>query len=415
MLGEGLRAGLNYLGVENRTVCYLEREAYAASVLVARMEDESLDAAPIWPDLLTFDGRPWRGVVDCIAAGFPCQDLSLAGKRAGLDGARSGLFFDILDIADACGARYLFLENVAGIASATATAVDEAEGALEERAAARVLGELADRGWDAEWLTLSASDVGASHGRARWFCFAWRKLDDADRTGAQRTGRAESGAGAGCEELGNAGLQYIDLQQREDGAEHPGTGEPVANTQLPERRALCVCGVGSQQGHDCRRRETHGGTGIADAALGHTGLQHQQPQQRPDGAEHQAAGQLMADTERVGSERRRDAGNVACTCGNAESEARERQRRGLAADGCGGSIFVPGPADNRWPEIIARQPWLAPALSKEAESLLCGAADGLAPGLDFGHRAQRLKCVGNGVVALQAAAAVVQLLRRAVN
>ena len=146
MLGEGLRAGLQYMGVETRTVCHIEREAYAAAVLAARMEEGSMDPAPVWSDLLTFDAAAWRGAVDCIVAGFPCQDLSLAGKRAGLDGKRSGLFFDILDIADACGARYLFLENVAGIASATASVVDEAEDALEERAAAPVMGGLAYRG-----------------------------------------------------------------------------------------------------------------------------------------------------------------------------------------------------------------------------------------------------------------------------
>lgn len=174
MLGEGLRAGLTYMGIAHRTVCYVEREAHAAAVLAARMEEGSLDAAPVWADLCTFDAEAWRGKVDCVVAGFPCQDLSLAGRRAGLDGARSGLFFNVLDIAEACGAWCLFLENVAGIASATATVVDEAEGELEERAAARVLGELADRGWDSEWITLSASEVGASHGRARWFCWAWR-------------------------------------------------------------------------------------------------------------------------------------------------------------------------------------------------------------------------------------------------
>lgn len=175
MLGEGLRAGLRYMGIETRACCFVEREAYPASVLAARIEEGSLEPAPVWSDLLAFDGTAWRGAVDGIVAGFPCQDLSLAGRRAGLDGKRSGLFFDILDIADDCGAWFLFLENVSGIASATATAVDEAEGALKERAASRVLGELADRGWHAEWLTLSASDVGASHGRARWFCLAWRR------------------------------------------------------------------------------------------------------------------------------------------------------------------------------------------------------------------------------------------------
>lgn len=219
MLDVGLAAGLEHLGFDLRTILYAEREAYPAAVLGARMEEGSLHPAPIWfGDFTKLTAAKFRGVVDCIVAGFPCQDLSLAGKRAGLDGARSGLFFDILDIADACGARGLFLENVAGIASATASVVDEAEGDLEERAAARVLGELADRGWHAEWLTLSASDVGASHGRARWFCWAWRTMDDT--TGArcdgarQRTATDSSGreclSGEGCTNMGYAtskGLQ----------------------------------------------------------------------------------------------------------------------------------------------------------------------------------------------------------------
>ena len=175
MLGEGFRGGLEYLGIRHRSCCYVEREAYAASVLVARMEEGSLDEAPIWADVTTFDARAWRGKVDCIVAGFPCQDLSVAGRRAGLDGKRSGLFFEVVRIATDSGARLIFLENVAGIASATATVMDETEGELDERAAARVVGELADCGWDAEWITISASDVGASHGRARWFCIAWRE------------------------------------------------------------------------------------------------------------------------------------------------------------------------------------------------------------------------------------------------
>jgi hypothetical protein len=88
------------------------------------------------------------------------------------------------------------------------------------------------------------------------------------------------------------------------------------------------------------------------------------------------------------------------------------------------SLFAPGPSDPRWAGIIADRPWLRPALSIEgehdakaafsaAQSLLCRAPDGLAAGLDFSHRAQRLKCVGNGVVALQAAAAFVVLAERA--
>jgi site-specific DNA-cytosine methylase len=204
MLGEGVRAALEFYGWQHRTVAYVERETAAAAQLVALMGSECLDAAPIWPDLTTFDGAAWRGKVDCVIAGFPCQDMSVAGKRVGLDGARSGLFFNVCQIADDCGAWLLILENVAGIASATASVVDEAEGELDERAASRVVGELADRGWDAEWLHLSASDVGASHGRERWFCFAWR--------------------------MGNTGLQHQHIQQREDGAEHSGAGNELADT-----------------------------------------------------------------------------------------------------------------------------------------------------------------------------------------
>jgi DNA (cytosine-5)-methyltransferase 1 len=179
MLDEGVRAALEYLGIELRTVAYGEWEAPAASQLVALMEAGALDAAPVWcGDFRRLDVQRFRGLVDLIVAGFPCQDLSVAGRRAGLDGKRSGLFFDILDVADDSDAWGLVLENVSGIASATASVVDAEEGELDERAAARVLGELADRGWDAEWLTLSASDVGASHGRERWFCFAWRIVDD---------------------------------------------------------------------------------------------------------------------------------------------------------------------------------------------------------------------------------------------
>ena len=239
MLGEGLRAGLGYLGIQTRTVCYVEREAYAAAVLAARVQEGSLDAAPVWSDVTTFDAKRWAGAVDCVVAGFPCQDLSPAGQRAGLDGARSGLFFEILRIARDCGAEWLFLENVAGIASATATAVDEAEGALEERAAARVVGELADLGWDSEWITLSASDVGASHGRQRWFCLA-KKMADPHSSGRIRE-RGERTRGAEVESTGHALVSSDNVRayRGRGGAEKIWRGGPaqsdcsLANTSQP--------------------------------------------------------------------------------------------------------------------------------------------------------------------------------------
>ena len=311
MLGEGLRSSLSHLGRTTRTVCYVEREAYAASVLASRMQEGSLDDAPIWSDVTTFNGKQFRGAVDCVIGGFPCQDLSLAGRRAGLDGKRSGLFFEICRIADDCGARYLFLENVAGIASATATVVDEAEGELEERAAARVLGELADRGWHAEWITISAASVGASHGRERWFCWAWR-------------------------EMGHTRLQHQHLQQREDGAEHPGAGQQLADTE-------CAC--------DRTQKQT-----------AHCGWDAQ-----------------------------------------AERPADQHSRHS------GAPLFAPGPADPAWANIIEQWPHLAPAL----EPSFRGVADGISHRMDD-CRPQRLKCCGNGVVALQAATAACILIARSV-
>ena len=257
MLGEGVRAAFEFFGWQHRTVCFVEREAPAAAQLVALMESECLDAAPVYSDMLTFRGRDWRGKVDCVIAGFPCQDLSVAGKRAGLDGKRSGLFFNVLDVADDCGAWLLILENVAGIASAAATVMDEAEGELEERAVSRVLGELADRGWHTESLTLSASDVGASHGRERWFCLAWREVDNS--TGSRRDGagqrtatNSESGQRLPCAgqsdmgntnrnreaEIGvNAGevcsIPKTQCEPKHSAAVLGGSGRALANTSEP--------------------------------------------------------------------------------------------------------------------------------------------------------------------------------------
>jgi DNA (cytosine-5)-methyltransferase 1 len=325
MLGEGVRAALQYLGIKHRTVCYVEREAAAAGQLVTLMEAGALDPAPVWSDLLTFDSAAWRDCVDLVIAGFPCQDLSIAGRRAGLnDGTRSGLFFRVLDIADACGAWGLVLENVAGIATATASAVDEAEGELEERAAARVVGELADRGWNAEWLTLSASDVGASHGRARWFCLAWRRdMDDAGRV--QRRARHE--------------------QDRPSGAEE---GQHEADDWFANGSGL-----------------------LADA--GSTGQQ---------GCE---LGGACADNR-----------------GRAETHGPTGQLRGVLP------FFAPGPSDPNWAGIIAGRPDLAPATEPGVRMLV----DGLDLLVDE-SRTHQLRQVGNGVVPLCAAAAIVVLFQRA--
>jgi DNA (cytosine-5)-methyltransferase 1 len=136
----------------HRTVCAVEFNEYARNVLVARQNDGTFPAFPIWDDVRTFDGKPWRGIVDIVSGGFPCQDVSVAGKGAGLDGERSGLWSEFARIIGEVRPRYAFIEN---------------SPMLTNRGLDRVLCDLASMGYDAEWCVLSAADVGAPHLRER--------------------------------------------------------------------------------------------------------------------------------------------------------------------------------------------------------------------------------------------------------
>ena len=140
-----------------RTVCAVEWDAYAASVLVARQNDGCLAPFPIWDDVQTFDGRPWRGRVDVVSGGFPCQDISVAGRGAGIDGARSGMWAHMARIVGEVRPQHVLVEN---------------SPMLVHRGLARVLGDLAALGYDARWGVLGAHHVGAPHKRDRLWVVA---------------------------------------------------------------------------------------------------------------------------------------------------------------------------------------------------------------------------------------------------
>ncbi|EPJ7991112.1 DNA cytosine methyltransferase [Pseudomonas aeruginosa] len=140
-----------------RTVCAVEFEPYAASVLVARQNDGILPPFPIWDDVRTFDGRPWRGLVDVVSGGFPCQDISAAGNGAGIDGERSGLWREMARIVGEVRPRFVFVEN---------------SPLLVRRGLAVVLGDLTELGYDARWCVMGAADVGAPHQRDRIWILA---------------------------------------------------------------------------------------------------------------------------------------------------------------------------------------------------------------------------------------------------
>lgn len=156
----GFRLGCEALGIAARCVGYVEREAYAASCLLGRMEESALERAPVFcGDTRDVRGSEFRGIENLwVIGGFPCQDISFAGKGAGIvEGNRSGLWFEYARIVEESGAVGVCAENVAAIIG---------------RGLDLVLQDLARLGFDAEWDRFTASQVGAPHKRERWFCMA---------------------------------------------------------------------------------------------------------------------------------------------------------------------------------------------------------------------------------------------------
>ncbi|MCG8506202.1 MAG: DNA cytosine methyltransferase [Sphingomonadales bacterium] len=140
-----------------RSLVYIEREAYAAATLVARMEDQALDPAPVWSDMRTFDGRPYRGLVDILISGDPCQGNSLAGKRRGQADGRD-LIDELVRIIDEMRPACLFRENVPGNAHGQFGAI---------------VPPLEGLGYELAAGIFSAADAGASHRRERLFVMAY--------------------------------------------------------------------------------------------------------------------------------------------------------------------------------------------------------------------------------------------------
>ena len=168
--GGGILGGM-LLG--HTCVCAVEIEQYPRKVLLQRQRDGILPRFPIWDDICTFDGKPWRGRVDVVCGGFPCQDISAAGKGAGIEGERSGLWGEMARIIGEVRPSYVFVEN---------------SPLLVGRGLARVLGDLAKMGFDATWGIVGADAAGLPHHRARLWLVA-------DANGIQR-GKSQRGQGA---------------------------------------------------------------------------------------------------------------------------------------------------------------------------------------------------------------------------
>mgnify|MGYP002398143142 CR=1 FL=1 len=139
-----------------RTVCAVEVNRYRRASLAARQDDGCLKPFPIWDDICTFDGLPWRGRVDVVSGGFPCQAYSTAAR--GRNNA-DDLWPEMRRVVAEVAPRYVFAENVAR------RAIDAAADDLESM------------GYKTRCIALSAADVGGDHIRQRYWIRAYTDRD----------------------------------------------------------------------------------------------------------------------------------------------------------------------------------------------------------------------------------------------
>ena len=296
-----------------RTVCYVEREAYAAAVLVARIQDGHLDEAPIYDDVCEFVGTSWRGQVDIIFGGIPCQPYSLAGERKGDEDDRA-LWPEFARVVAECRPSLVFIENVPAFVSGGGF---------------RPLGEeLCRLGYEIEDpIFLHASDVGAPHIRERVFILAhseraerWpivrRELDWEGAGGRKTTGGTPHASGAVADSEregleGRSGLGYDDGEKRQTTERG---GEPVGRSGRP-RPPLSETTDGPNE----KRRQAQAGD--EQRVLG------QDDRGRKDPRESEGHNP-MADAESIGME------------GSGSGEVREQKRtpaqrrRSIDSGGC---------------------------------------------------------------------------------
>lgn len=370
------------LGVPTRIAWVCEIDPAPARVLAHHH--------PNTPNLGDITAVQWDDVepVDVLTGGFPCQDLSLAGGRAGLrEGTRSGLWSHMAAAIDHLRPSLVVIENVRGLLSAAAHSdvepcpwcLGDADGEPPLRALGAVLADLADLGYDAAWHGLRAADVGAPHGRFRVFIAAWPAADTYDGGREGRPGQL--GAGRRGEPADRRRCPAADAD--DPGREGP---EPAAGRDRPARRpAPDAEGDGRDEGRPEPARQLggpHAPFGSADAVADADG----------DGRE---------------GEREADRGDL---------PQRHPDRRHGQAPALEWGPYAD--AVHRWQHVLGR---VAPAptelapkggqrLSPAFVEWLMGLPDGHVTGVPGLTRNEMLRMLGNGVVPQQAEHAVRVLL-----
>ena len=338
----GLDLGIRVAQPNARAVCFVEIEAFACEILATRMEDKTMDEAPVWADLRSFNGKPWRGIVDCITAGYPCQPFSVAGKQKGKDDPRH-LWPDVYRIVREVRPRLCFFENVPGHLRLGFEQVHD---------------DLQRLGYRVKAGLFSAEEVGASHKRERLFILAYRESDRA-----------------------NGWLSQLREIQRTDGCGH--AIEPAGSGEASLADSPCLfCEWPVQEGD--REQQSEMPSGSVDCELGNTkhagssSCKISRSHEEINGTERSTGGQISPE-QSAGADHVADTDCLGTQIPPSGKLSTEQWINGNSYP------FPPGPEGN-WDEI--------PACFKPA---ICRMADGLA------NRVDRIRACGNGVVPLAAA------------
>lgn len=426
----GLDLGVQSVFPQAQTAWHCEFDKAPSAILAHHYPD-----VPNMHDVTQVD---WHNVepVDIITGGSPCQDLSTAGKRAGMtDGTRSNLWVNMREAIATIQPRLVVWENVQGALSAQAHSSSDMEpgqgllgnGDGHLRALGRVLGDLTEIGYDARWTTIRASDIGAPHHRSRIFLIAYPA-----NTGGIGLQAARWGGGYGAQVAGPVGgagtlpkLEYLPTP-----VAHPSGNTPEDHLRKKPGRNV-VTDLAVLVENDLLRtggRLEHLPTPQARDGLG--GGQH------PDIRESGGHAVTMRDIGiELGELAHLPTPNTMDHLPAREGEAREKQlRRGdingsrrtsmgnLREDvihpGDGGIYGRYEPVVKRWEQTTgttAPNPTELnqngkPHLNTEFAEWMMGLPKGWITGVPGLSRAQQLKAIGNGVVPQQAAAALAYLL-----
>jgi len=389
---EGIGSGLRRVLPNVREIAHVEIETFAICNLVAKMEANQIHPAPVFTDLKEFPFRKFRGCVDILSGGFPCQPFSGAGLKKATEDPRH-LFPYILEGIKECRPTVLFLENVEGIISCKTA---DGESVLHY-----VLRSLEEVGYIAEAGIFSASEVGATHQRKRVFILAYSSSEGLERILQCREPK-EAVQKLTTRRSGSTG--DVELADSEDigcrgGKDRDGANGQRIQKQEEEERPMVWSEAKRRSGDARELADTNSSRGREDWEQSELWTARTEQPSRSTWAES-AEGEASQGQERIIQ-------SWPSRPGEAQQEWEEPR------------VIMGNPKGGRQQSSSHRQgqEQLGGASTaqhrEEAQCELGGATDGATCGVDpIANRVDRLRLLGNGVVPQVAEKAFVTLVRR---